>query len=86
MQVRETQPERFQYVNDQGKGQLDWGDFKFIVVHRLQNRDTPQDLLQAFKVGDVATFRTCWCGNFNLVFFICLTRSLTPETQGECPL
>jgi calmodulin len=53
-QVRETQAERFQYVNEQGKGQLDWEDFRFIVEHRLAHRDTPADLLQAFKVFDPA--------------------------------
>ena len=63
MQIRETQPERFQYVNDQGKGQLDWGDFKFIVEHRLQNRDTPQDLLQAFKVRAFAPIHTFFISN-----------------------
>jgi calmodulin len=53
-QVRETASERFQYVNEQGKGQLDWEDFRFIVEHRLAHRDTPADLLQAFKVFDPA--------------------------------
>ena len=59
--VREAQSERFQYVNEQGKGQLDWEDFRYIVEHRLNHRDTPADLLQAFKVcrGSVASLMSC---------------------------
>lgn len=54
IQERENQSERFQYVNEQGKGQLDWEDFRYIVLHRLKNRDTKADILQAFKAS-----RTC---------------------------
>ena len=95
-EVREQQSARFQYLNDQHKGDVDWGDFRFIVEHRLKHRDTPADLLQAFKVRDTVNTRSFIDrGHFTETFALCcygvatfcfpFFRCSTLKTPAVCP-